>query len=116
MNYVAVPGMNKRYRVKNNPTFTKETIVNTVCEVHKVTLDQLVCKKRDRKYAYPRQIAIYIMIKYTRMSLKEIGMYFNRDHTTAIHSRETIEDLMDVDIEIKKDVQLIVSRVTQNCA
>jgi chromosomal replication initiator protein len=57
---------------------------------------------------------MYLAKKFTRNSLKSIGEHFTgKDHTTVIHSCQTVENLMDTDsgykeklLEIQQKVQL----------
>lgn len=52
-----------------------------------------ISPRRSRSLARPRQAAMFLARHYTTASLPEIGRAFgNRDHTTAMHGVEKIED------------------------
>jgi len=73
----------------------KEFIIDTVCSWYNVTLEQLKKKSRKREVVVPRQICMYFLKIYTRMTLREIAsMFGGRDHTTCIHSIRTIRNLI----------------------
>jgi chromosomal replication initiator protein len=48
---------------------------------------------RKRQYVFARQLAMYFMNKYTKLSLDDIGIIFDRDHSTVIHAKKTIINL-----------------------
>ncbi len=88
-----------------------EDVVKTVCDYFHVEPEKVLTKSRKREFAQCRQISMYVLNTKTRMSLKNIGEYFGgRDHTTVIHSTQTVRDLMDVDEEYKKNVQTIMQK------
>lgn len=99
-------------------TSTKEITINTiqkmVCEYYNVPYDKLLQKTRKREIVQARQITMFLAKAFTKNSLKTIGEHFGgRDHTTVIHSCQTVKDLMDTDgsfrdsvIELQQKVQL----------
>jgi chromosomal replication initiation ATPase DnaA len=55
----------------------------------------LATGSRKKEICFPRQISIYLHTQMTNYSLSKIGMmYGGRDHTTAIHSRRVITDIL----------------------
>lgn len=49
-------------------------------------------------YIGPRHIAMYLMMKYTRIGSLRIGKLFNgRDHSTVIHAVRKIENMVAAD-------------------
>jgi chromosomal replication initiator protein len=55
---------------------------------------------------------MYLAKKFTKSSLKNIGEHFGGfDHTTVIHSCQTVEDLMDTDNEYKEKVDELQQKV-----
>jgi chromosomal replication initiator protein len=93
---------------------TIETIQKMVCDFFDVSYDKLLQKTRKREIVQARQITMYLAKIFTKNSLKTIGEHFGgRDHTTVIHSCQTVKDLMDTDnlfresvIELQQKVQL----------
>src|SRR6186713_3233715 len=77
---------------------TIDTIQRMVCEFFDVSYDKLLQKTRKREIVQARQITMYLAKAFTKNSLKTIGEHFGgRDHTTVIHSCQTVKDLMDTD-------------------
>ena len=74
---------------------TAEKIQQEVCETLEIPLSILTGKSRKQEIVFARQIAMYLMRELTGASLKTIGNHFGgRDHTTVMHSVNTISDLV----------------------
>lgn len=93
---------------------TIETIQKMVCDYFNLPYERLLQKTRKREIVQARQITMYLAKQFTKNSLKTIGEHFGgRDHTTVIHSCQTVKDLMDTDglfresvVDLQQKVQL----------
>ncbi len=84
---------------------TIETIQKMVCDYFNLPYERLLQKTRKREIVQARQITMYLAKQFTKNSLKTIGEHFGgRDHTTVIHSCQTVKDLMDTDSLFKESV------------
>lgn len=84
---------------------TIDTIQKMVCDYFDVPYDKLLQKTRKREIVQARQITMFLSKSFTKNSLKTIGEHFGgRDHTTVIHSCQTVKDLMDTDNLFKESV------------
>lgn len=97
-------------------TSTKEITIDTiqkmVCDYLDVAYEKLLQKTRKREIVQARQITMYLAKAFTKNSLKTIGEHFGgRDHTTVIHSCQTVKDLMDTDNAFKESVMEIQQKV-----
>src|SRR6187200_33788 len=91
---------------------TIETIQKMVCDYFDVPYDKLLQKTRKREIVQARQITMYLAKAFTRSSLKTIGEHFGgRDHTTVIHSCQTVKDLMDTDTTFRDSVMELQQKV-----
>jgi chromosomal replication initiator protein len=91
---------------------TIENIQKMVCDFFHQPYDRLLAKTRKREVVQARQITMYLAKKFTKSSLKHIGEHFGGfDHTTVIHSCQTVENLMDTDNDYKEQVQELVQKV-----
>lgn len=91
---------------------TIDTIQKMVCEFFDVSYDKLLHKTRKREVVQARQISMYLAKAFTKNSLKTIGEHFGgRDHTTVIHSCQTVKDLMDTDSLFKENVMELQQKV-----
>jgi chromosomal replication initiator protein len=91
---------------------TIDNIQKMVCEYYDVAYEKLQQKTRKREIVQARQITMYLAKAFTKNSLKTIGEHFGgRDHTTVIHSCQTVKDLMDTDSVFKENVIELTQKV-----
>jgi chromosomal replication initiator protein len=101
---MAIPGIPKttnRDRSRLFRVFDPDIVVNSTCDYFNIELVKLQNKSRQRKVVFPRQVIMYFLTEYTDMTYREIGLIFNRDHTTVIHSKDEIKNLMTVDDKVR---------------
>ena len=84
-------------KVDNHP-LTIDDILEKVCSHYKVTPQHVFSKSRKRDYVQVRQVSMYLAQKYTKMPAARIGQLIgNRDHSTVIHSCNTVEKRLKID-------------------
>ncbi|WP_265459435.1 chromosomal replication initiator protein DnaA [Enterococcus sp. HY326] len=95
----------------NTTTSAQLTIQNIQEEVAKyyhVQVKDLKGKKRVKSIVVPRQIAMYLSRELTDNSLPKIGAEFGgKDHTTVIHAHEKIQQLLNKDPAIQREISEI---------
>ena len=69
-------------------------IIEIVCDYNLITLDEMMQRKRDRRFAEPRQQAAYLIRKHTQKSLHDVGALLGLDHATIIYGCNHIADLI----------------------
>jgi chromosomal replication initiator protein len=91
---------------------TIEKIQKIVCHQFKIKPAQLRSKNNSPKFAFPRQIAMYLCKGLTKASLPEIGKKFGgKHHTTVIHSIKKIEKMHNEDPEFNKELNNLISYI-----
>jgi chromosomal replication initiator protein len=116
-NYMTIPGVPKtvnRDRTRHINVFTPEVIINTSCRYFDMPLETLQGKCRKREYVMPRQIIMYLLVNYTDMTYLNIGKLFNKDHTTVIHSKDTVKDLISVDDYMRLRVEELRKQIAES--
>ncbi len=92
---------------KEKPTLnnqTADTIIETVAAYYSIPIEAMKSKHKKREVVTARQMAIFFLTRKTKLSLKNIGLMFGgRDHTTALHSRDSIKDRVENDDLISAD-------------
>ena len=84
-------------KVDDHP-LTIDDILEKVCGHFRVEQRHVFSKSRKREYVQARQVSMYLAQKYTKMPAGRIGQLIgNRDHSTVIHSCNTIEKRLKVD-------------------
>jgi len=86
---------------------TMSTVVDAVLSHKGMALHEIQLNTRKRPVVYVRQLTMYMLTMYTNMNQRKISELFNKDHTTVIHSVQTINDLLCYDEGVKSDVAAI---------
>lgn len=90
-------------------------IIGAVCRYFELNERQLLSRSREKRVAYPRQIAMYLIRELAHRSLVEIGNTLGgRDHSTIHHGWQKMERALHVDPETKRDVTTIRELIEQS--
>lgn len=93
-------------------TISIDTIQKVVADHYGISVSDIKSKKRDRKYVIPRQNALYIARQLTEYSFPELGNEFGgRDHTTAMHSYNKVEEQLKTDSSLNSTIQLLIRNI-----
>lgn len=74
---------------------------------------EVLGKSRYRPYVVCRQIYMWLLIKYTKMNLSDIGRMLEKDHATVIHARKVVDGLLDVDSTFEKLIKDIEDELSK---
>lgn len=100
-----------------SPTISKRTVtprvlLETVTEYYEISMEEILGKSRERRLAFPRQIAMYLLREEAKCSYPSIGDHVGgRDHTTAMHACEKITTLLKSDDQLKRDMSIIREKI-----
>ena len=97
---------------KNTNRIDISSVMRAVESYFKISRDELVSEKRSKNISHPRQVAMYLLRRYTDMSYPEIGDSFNKDHTTVMYADRNIQDKMVKEDNIKTEISRIVDILT----
>lgn len=88
--------------------FTVEAIQNAVAKHFQIKVQELKSNARNKSVSLPRQVAMYLIRKYTGLGFREIGLYFGgKDHSTILHACNKIEKGQDSTPEIHNAVESV---------
>lgn len=91
---------------EEHETITSDTIISGVCSFYKLSKDKLLGKSKKKELVIPRQICAFLMCEIMNIPLVSIGEALGgRDHTTVIHSREKVTNLIKVNDRVAKEVE-----------
>ena len=98
----------KAVRIIENKPLDIDTIITKVCEHYKLDESVLHSKSRKREVVQIRQMAMFLAKKHTDISASKIGhLIGNRDHATVLHACKIMKDLLEVNKEVKEEVEKI---------
>lgn len=81
----------------NNGEINEAYIQNMVCSYFGVSWKDIKSPKRETDIKNARFVYIWLSIQWLRKTLVAIGKDLNRDHTTILHARDAVKDLLDVE-------------------
>lgn len=123
ISHYAIPGLKNKKGIlkKIKKNFSAEDIERCVCEYFKLSKDKFISTSQKREFIYPRQVFMYLCLKYTMLRLDLIGNTFpskkaksgRMDRHTVLYARGTIQSLLDVDERVINDVKCITDMITE---
>lgn len=107
-------------KILEHLNITRQKII-TVADIQKIVADDyrvsivdLLGKKRNSDIVLPRQVAMYLIRTLTDTSLPKIGQAFGgRDHTTVMHGTEKIADLIETDYALKQRIETLSAKIKE---
>ena len=82
------------YTTSNESAPTPDLIISQVALYYGVDEAAIRGKHRGRNITDARQLAMYMIRSITGLSTPDIGKYFNKNHTTVLHSIKQIEEAL----------------------
>jgi chromosomal replication initiator protein len=91
---------------------TPKRLLEIVIAYFDLSMEELLGKSREKRLAFPRQIAMYLLREDAKCSYPTIGSHLgDRDHTTAIHACTKIMELLAKDEQLKQDIALLREKI-----
>jgi len=101
---------NKERKKRVNPS----EVIRTVCSFYNIKQSHLKSPSRAASIAFYRQITMYLLEKELGLTLTEAAETLNRkDHTTALHAKQKISNLILRDPNLKKEIDIITQSLFQ---
>lgn len=85
-----------------------DDVLHAVSRTFGVSEERILGRERTREVALPRQIAMYLLREEGGVSLPRIGdLIGGRDHTTVLYACDKVNDLMETDDRLRRQVSQI---------
>ena len=81
-----------------------EDIINCVCNFYKITKSDMLGKKKNKEFAFPRQIAMYLILDMMNLPKVTVANIFKRDHATVIYAGDKIAEQMKTDNRLSVEI------------
>ena len=89
----------------SNPRATPQAIIDGVSAHFEMPVEALKGRRRDARTALARQVAMYLIRDELHLPFAEIGESFgDRDHSTVVHACEKIEEEINVNPQLRRQV------------
>lgn len=89
-------------RFARKTTYKVNDILKAVQAITHVPIKDIKSKSRERQRTDARHLLSYFLRRYTYLSFAKIGSITNRDHSSVIHSKKTIEEGLFYDNEVTR--------------
>jgi len=97
-------------RDENTQQITVDQIQKMVVDYYDLNLSDMSSRRRPSSIAFPRQVAMFLSRKLTKLSLVEIGECFGRrDHGTVIHACKKVNHEMELNPDVKGTVEKLIA-------
>jgi chromosomal replication initiator protein len=97
---------------KTQHEISVDFIQKIVCDYFGLEVNALHSKTRKREIVQARQIAMYFSKSMTNSSLSTIGAKIgNKDHATVLHACKTINNLIETDKDLQKQIREIEAQI-----
>lgn len=117
MNAYSIPGLKDRkyFRYQKVSNITPANCIMEVCGFYEVS-DNIFYKSYTKGNTFEqfiRSVLMYIMVQKTRLNYREIGKYLGGfDHSTIIHAKDKIRNLMNTDDKTYTEVITILNKLS----
>ncbi len=89
----------------SNEEITASAVIKAVANFYHISEEDLRGKCKKKEIVIPRQICCYLMLDLLSMPLTKVGHEMGgRDHTTVMHARNKIADMIRLNDRIAKEV------------
>ena len=88
-----------------------DDIVNYVCDVYRISQEQLVSKSRKRQYVLARNTAFLLARQHTDLSLVDIGNRFNRRHSTVVKGITSLERHLSLRTPLGRELERTIESI-----
>ncbi len=101
--------------VKSNPKYDFETIVGLICKCFNINEQQLQSNSRRNELVLARNAIFYLLRKHTSLTLEQIGLKFNRRHSTVIKGISSLEKAISTQSTEGKQIEFMLSKIEEQC-
>ena len=109
---LAATALQEAINVTEKEEISPEAIIRATCSYYSISKQDLIGKNKRQEIVLARQICAYLMCEMLTLPLISVGKELGgRDHSTVIHARDKIMELIRVNERVAKDVNDIKSSV-----
>ncbi len=94
------------------PILSVKYIQDCVASYYQIKRESLLSQKRNKQYAVPRQVAMYLCREMISESYPQISKAFGKkDHTTALYAYEKISKKVNDDADFRRQIEDIKDKI-----
>ena len=97
---------------QNTQAPSVESIIEVVAKQYGIDINDITGKRRLRKFAHPRSLAMYLCRKYTQASFPMIGENFGgKDHSTVVAACKKVEKAYREDHNLAQELKTLEGKL-----
>jgi ATPase involved in DNA replication initiation len=113
ISYMAMPGLRPEMnRVSFHIYSNLDKVIQIVTDFTGVTVEKMTSNVRAYYVSDSRFIMWYMLKKFTKMTLVDIGVMFNRDHSSVIYGIRRCEDLIKTEKDFQSKVRFLETQLS----
>ena len=91
-----------------------DKISASVSQYYNIPMDLIKSSTRKREVSWARQVAMYFTLDLLNVTLLNASMQYNRsNHTTSLHAKNTVLDIISYDKKKKAEILELKNRLIQ---
>ena len=91
-----------------------DKIMEIVSRYYDIPVDIVKSSTRKREVSWARQVGMFLTLELLNVTLLNASMQYNRsNHTTSLHAKNTVLDLISYDKKKRSEVQELKDNLTQ---
>ena len=102
----------KESSTQDQEEIKSDEIIKCVCDFYKISKSDLLGKKKNKEFAEPRQICMYLINDLMSLPLSTIGQKVGgKDHSTVIYARDKISELIKTNKKLAVEINDIKNMI-----
>jgi chromosomal replication initiator protein DnaA len=100
---------------KKKGIFDLGVVLRGVAQKYEIKVEDLLSPRRDRRFAWPRQILMYLLREKAKMRFEQVGAAVGgRDHSTVMHAVDQVNSRMKKDAEFGPQLTALWLEIEEN--
>jgi chromosomal replication initiator protein len=108
--------LREMFQAPHQEKISVEQILKSVASVFDVRITDLRGSIRTKQIALPRQVAMYLACKLINESLQMLGASFGKTHSTLLHAKKSIEQKIQKDDHLRRQVNMVERNISASAA
>lgn len=92
---------------------TLDMVMQMISEVTNVSVAMIKSDVRETKYVIARQLFCWYAVTWCKYTMVKVGLFLGKDHTTVVHSRNKVNDMIQTgDVEYKALINQMSEKIS----
>ncbi len=112
---IALELYNSWQQSKKKGVFDLAVVLKGVADKYEITVEDLLSPRRDRRFAWPRQILMYLLREKAKMRYEQVGAAIGgRDHSTVMHAVDQVTKRIEKEADFGPQLSALWMEIEEN--